>query len=54
MTGFSGVILTSPDGIDWVPSDSHISVPLVRVQWGGGQFVAVGIGRSVFFLKSSF
>ncbi|MBL9127059.1 MAG: hypothetical protein JNL97_05405, partial [Verrucomicrobiales bacterium] len=40
--GNNGLILTSPDGIEWSVSDSGTPRDLADIAFGGGRFVAVG------------
>ncbi len=43
--GANGIILTSPDGVDWCPRTPNVATPqldLNDVAWGNGRFVAVG------------
>jgi len=41
---YSGLILTSPDGITWTSQTFDSTMILQSVAWGGTQFVAVGAG----------
>jgi hypothetical protein len=38
----SGGILTSSDGITWIPRASGTATRLLAITWGGSRFVAVG------------
>ena len=40
--GYSGTIITSPDGISWTSRNSGTSKGLSKVVWSGTQFVVVG------------
>jgi hypothetical protein len=39
-----GVILTSPDGVNWRRSSSGVAAPLMGIAYGNGLFVAAGAG----------
>ena len=45
--GFSGTILTSPDGITWTTRTSGTTYGLNGVTWSGTQFVAVGFSGTI-------
>ncbi|MCZ7590678.1 MAG: glycosyl hydrolase family 18 protein [Kiritimatiellae bacterium] len=50
ITGASGLIMTSPDGVSWTPRTSGTSVWLSDVIYGNGYYVSVGNTR---ILRSS-
>jgi hypothetical protein len=53
VVGYTGTILTSPDGSTWTVQNSGTSAPLYGIAWSGTRLVAVGYGSSVVVLTSS-
>ncbi len=45
--GYSGTILTSPDGRTWTAQISGTSEALYGVSWSGSQFVVVGVAGTI-------
>jgi hypothetical protein len=45
--GQGGTILSSANGIDWVPENSGTVSPLAEIAFGNGLFAVVGAGNSV-------
>src|SRR5688500_19058323 len=46
--GQAGVILTSPNGVDWTTRKSGTTIPLYSVTWTGTQLVSGGYGGDFF------
>ncbi len=46
---YTGVVVTSPDGVTWTDrtSAANITSEMYAVAWGGGQYVATGVGASI-------
>jgi hypothetical protein len=53
VVGYSGTVLTSPDGTNWTPRNSGTSAVLSAVAWSGSRLVAVGFGNSTTVLTST-
>ena len=42
VSGYNGVLATSPDGVTWTERESGLTTPLYTSAWTGSQFVALG------------
>ena len=45
--GLRGVIVTSPDGVEWNIQPSAAPANLIDAAWGGGQWVAIGLEGTI-------
>jgi len=53
VVGYSGTILTSPDGTTWTSQSSGTSAVLTGVAWSGSRLVAVGYGTTAAVVTST-
>jgi hypothetical protein len=53
VVGWSGTILTSPDGTTWTSQSSGTSAVLTGVAWSGSRLVAVGYGTTAAVVTST-